>query len=89
MGALLPFFLLSAFDNERNWARNSLLSGLLLVFNFYSDYYHFLAACIFTVIVLAYYLVSGQRKPAALAKRLLPAILFALPLVLPAVFVAF
>ena len=77
------YFLLKTLDEKKDWMKNSLVAGLFLAFNFYSDYYPFLASLIFTVISLAYYLLKKIRKPGELAIRCLPLLLIALPLVLP------
>ncbi len=79
------YFLLKAFDAKDGepWLKNSLLAGIFLAACFFSDYYHFIGAFFFTLIVLAAYLASKKQRPALLIKRLLPAVFVALPFVLP------
>ena len=88
----IPFyllFLLKALDEDEGWLKSSLLAGLFLVFNFYTDYYHFLGALIFTAIVLLYYLLKKEIRPAAMAGRALPVAAVSLPFVLPVVWMVF
>ncbi|MDA8175343.1 MAG: hypothetical protein M0018_12310 [Nitrospiraceae bacterium] len=83
------FFILMAFDEKESWLASAFLAGLFLIFNFFTDYYAFLAVCIFTAIIIAYYLITRAQKPAELAKRFSPVLLISLPFVLPVTWAAY
>ncbi len=82
-------FILKAFDKKEGWLASAFLAGLFLVFNFFTDYYVFLAVCIFTAVIFAYYLITKAQKPAELAKRFSPVLLISLPFVLPVTWAAY
>ncbi|MDA8155398.1 MAG: hypothetical protein M0Z52_02950 [Actinomycetota bacterium] len=85
----VPFyllFLLKALDKDSGRLKFSIFAGIFLVFNFFSDYYHFLACCIFTLIILVFYWASKALRPAELAKRFLPVVLVCVPFISPVIY---
>ena len=85
----VPFyllFLLKAFDENPYRPRASIFAGVFLVFNFFSDYYHFIACCIFTLAILVFYWAARMRRPAELAKRFLPALIVSAPFISPVIY---
>lgn len=85
----MPFYILYLFktlDSTKGHTKYALIAGIMLGFNFLSEYYYFIFMAIFTIVVLVFYIVKKNAGAFKTVKKVCLISLFSIPFILPVMF---
>ncbi|MBI4823478.1 MAG: hypothetical protein HY805_04520, partial [Nitrospirae bacterium] len=85
----MPLYILYLFktlDSTKGYTRYALIAGIMLGFNFLSEYYYFIMMAIFTIIAFVFYMVKKNVGAFRAVKKACLISLFSIPFILPVMF---